>query len=288
MKIINSIVDFFNRVFSNKYIKITLVVIILILIVLLFRTCNKLKEEKLDHKRDVAMYENNLVAMKDSLRTYYDKELDRIVTEKTSYLIKTVDDMQKYNEKFYNEFKNMKGMVAGIQSDVSVIVPTLISELTDIFVDPKDSNKYTIPWNFNYRDEGFIQSLYGRTQFRINPNTCKASPLQSILDTNYFNISLRYSLTEENNRYIVKAFSPSKLVKFTELDGALIIDKVIHEAKTPNRWAFGPYAGIGLNTDIKGENTRWGWSVGLSLTYNMFAKTEGKKSIKDLFKNTTK
>lgn len=284
MKIINSIVDFFSKAFSNKYIKFTMAIILLILIVLLFRTCNRLKEEKLNHERDVAMYENNLVAMKDTLRTYYDKELDRMVTEKTSYLIKSVDEMQKYNENFYNEFKNMKGMVAGIQSDVSVIVPTLISELSTIFVDPNDSNKYTIPWNFNYRDEGFTQSLYGKTQFRINPVTCKASPLASTLDTNYFNISIRYAFTEENNKYVVKAFSPSKLVKFTELEGALMIDKVVPPATTQNRWAFGPYAGFGLNTNIKGEDSRFGWSIGLSATYNIFAKTSGKKQIKKLSK----
>lgn len=274
MKIVNSIVNFFSKAFSNKYIKITMAVILLILVVLLFRTCNRLKEEKLNHERDIAMYENNLVAMKDTLRTYYDKELDRIVTEKTSYLIKTVDDMQKYNEKFYDEFKNVKGMVAGIQSDVSIIVPTLVSELGKIFTDPEDSNKYTIPWNFNYRDEGFTQSLYGRTQFRVNPTTCKATPLTSILDTNYFNISIRYVLTEKNDRYIVKAFSPSNLVKFTELEGALMIDKVVPESKTVNRWAFGPYAGFGLNTNIRGEDSRFGWSIGLSITYNIFAKNK--------------
>lgn len=280
----NSVINFFNKAFDKKYISITLSIIIFILIVLLLKTCNKLKEERLNHQKEIAMYENNLIAMKDSLRTYYDKELDRMVTEKTSYLIKNIEDMKKYNEKLYNEFKNIKGLVAGIQSNINVIVPTLVSELNNIFVDPKDSNKYTIPWNFNYRDEGFTQTLYGRTQFKIDPLICKATPLQSILDTNYFNISVRYALTEEKSRYIVKAFSPSKLVKFTELDGALVIDKVIPDAKTYNNWSFGPYVGFGLNTDIKGENSRFGWSVGLSLSYNIFAKTSNKKSIKELFK----
>jgi len=281
--IINSIVEFFKKAFSSKYIKLTLAVIIVILIVLLFRTCDRLSEEKSNHNRDVAIYENNLVAMKDSLRTYYDEKLDKMVTKKTSYLVKSMDDMQKYNEKFYNDFKNMKNIVAGIQSDVKVIVPTLVSEINKIIPDPSDSNRYTIPWTFNYKDEGFTQSLWGKTQFRIDPMNCKPQPLKSTLDTNYFTVAIRYALTEDNNKYTVKAFSPSPLVKFTELDGALMIDKVVPEAKTVNKWAFGPYAGIGLNTDIKGENSRWGWSVGLCATYNLFSKTSGKKNIKKLF-----
>jgi len=283
MKILNGILKFFKNAFSEKNIKFTFFVIIIILAILWLRSCDRLKQEKLDHKRDTAMYENNLVAMNDSLTTHYDKELDKQVTEKTAYLVKSMDDMKKYNEDFYNEFKGLKNMVGGIKSDVSIIIPTLTDAIGSINQDPNDSNKYSIPWEFNYSDEGLTQSLVGRSKFGLNTNH-KPFFIGSVLDTNKFNVKVRYALTETDDKYVVKAFSPSKLVNFTDLDGALSIDKVVPEATTPSRWVLAPYIGVGLNTDMTGKDSRYGFSAGLALSYRVFVKTQNKKGINRLFK----
>lgn len=283
--ILTGLIAFLKKAFSKEYLPITMGIIIIILIILMFSTCNRLSEEKLNHKKDIAMYENNLTAQNDSIRTYYDKKIGMMISEKTSYLVKSVDDLKKYNEDMYNDFKNMKNMVAGIQSTVGVIVPKLTSEINKIKQDPNDSNKYTIPWQFTYSDAGLNQNLIGYSNFTLD-NQCKPYGINSTLDTNIFNIKLRYAVTEEKGKYLIKAFSPSNLVKFTELDGALTLDKMIPDVTTPNKWAFGPYVGIGLNTDMTGQNSRFGWSIGFSATYNIFAKKTGSKGIKNLFRKT--
>jgi hypothetical protein len=275
MKILNGILNFLKNAFSSKYLFVTMSVIILILIVLLFGTCDRLRKEKTNREKDIAMYENNIYIMNDTIRTYYDKKLDRMVSEKTSYIIKTVDDLKKYNQDLYNEFKNVKNIVAGLKSDVNIIIPTLTSEINKIIPDPMDSTKFTIPWKFNYNDEGLTHNIFGSTKF----NVFNGKPIlpTSILDTNIINIKLRYTYTLENGKYLVKASSPSKLVKFTELDGALILDNISSEQKITNSWAIGPYIGYGINTDYKLQGFRFGWSAGFSVTYNILHKKNKKQ-----------
>jgi len=275
MNILNGILKFIKTAFSSKYLYVTMSVIILILIISLFGTCNRLKQEKINREKDIAMYENNISIMNDTIRTYYDKKLDRMISEKTSYMIKSVDDLKKYNQELYSEFKDVKNMVAGIKSDVNIIIPTLTSEINKIIQDPNDSTKFAIPWKFNYNDDGLSQNLCGNTRF----NVLNGKPIypSSILDTNNFNIKLRYTYTEKNGKYLVSASSPSKLVKFTELDGVLILDKFSSEQKLRNSWAIGPYIGVGVNTDYRLQGFRFGWSVGFSASYNILSK---KRKIK--------
>ena len=82
-------------------------------------------------------------------------------------------------------------------------------------------------------------------------------------------------LGKKMEKFIINATSPSNLVNFTELDGALILDRFGDMAPPPkkcSRFGFGPYIGFGFNTDIVGQNARLGWGVGVSLTYNIFSK----------------
>lgn len=261
--------NFIKIAFSTKYIVLTFGIIIFLLVVSLFKTCGDLNREKDARKKDVVLYENNIKAATDSLKTYYDKKLDAMVTEKTSYMLSEISDLKKYDEKLYNEFKGVKNMVAGIKSDVNIIIPTLIDINNNLpKPDPGDSTKFTLPFAFNYKDEGLTQNLIGNTHFRILNNKPQI-PITSTLTTNTFDIKLKYNIKkDEKGRSVVQATSPSKLVQFTELDGALILPK------TPqaSRFAFGPYVGFGLNTDIVGQGARFGWSVGIGGTYNIFIK----------------
>ncbi len=286
MIILTGVLNFLKQAFSKKYLPITMALIIALLIILNLKTCGSLNTEKLNHQRDNGMYENNIEAMNDTLKTKFDKDLNRMVSEKTSYLVKSVDDLKKYNEDLYNEFKNVKNMVAGIKSDVRVILPKLNDAIGSINQDPNDTNKYSIPWDFKFSDEGLNQTLLGRSNFGLNNG--KPYFINSKLDSNSFDIKLRYAITEDDNKYTIKAFSPSPLVQFTEMDGALSIDKVVPEATKANRWSFGPTIGIGLNTDLKGGGSRLGWNIGVGVTYNFFSKTNGKKGIKNFIKNNTK
>lgn len=269
VKILETIWSFIKSAFSPKYIGLTFGIIIFVLVTSLFKTCSDLGREKDARKNDAVLYQNNVKATTDSLKTYYDKKLDAMVTEKTSYMVNQLSDLKLYNEKLYNEFKGVKGMVAGIKSDVNIIIPTLTSVINNLpMPDPGDSTKFTLPFTFNYNDEGLSQHLLGNTHFRILDNKPQI-PIISTLTINTFDIKVKYDIKkDEKGRSIVQATSPSKLVHFTELDGALILPK------TPQapRFGFGPYAGFGLNTDIVGQGARFGWSIGVGGTYNIFVK----------------
>lgn len=270
--ILQKILDFIKIVFSPKYISLTFGVIIFILVVSLFTTCSNLNRERDARQKDEMRYQNNIKATTDSIRTFYDKKLDQMVSEKTSFLAKNVQDLKNTNEKLYNEFKDVKNLVAGVKSSVSIIIPTLTGEINKINQDPTDSTKFTIPFTFNYRDDGLVQNLSGQNTFKILNNK-PILPVISSLTTNTFDIKLRYNVKEEKGKYIIQATSPSDLVKFTELDGVLMLDKTPqYQTNKSSRFVLGPYVGFGLNTDMIGQQPRFGWSVGFGFSYNIFVK----------------
>jgi len=273
-QILNTVLSFIKTIFSKEYIGLTLGVIIILLVIFNINSCNKLSIEKKQHVIDNKLNENNIKAMTDTLTNRFDKKLNIVIGEKTSYIVKSVDDLKLLNAGLYTDIKNMKNSVAGIQSSVSTIIPELTSKINEVIPDKNDSSRFTIPWNFNYNDPGITQTLIGNTKFKILNN--KPSFPISILDTNKFNIKLNYGFREENGKYIVQATSPSKLVQFTELNGALILDKFPQSTITKsNPWSFGPYVGFGLNTDLNGKGSRFGWSLGVGASYNLFNSIKG-------------
>ena len=194
--ILETILTFLKKAFSKDYIGITFGVIILLLVLFNLQTCRNLSYEQKQHDLDNKLNQNNLKALGDTLTSRFDKKVGAIVTEKTSYLVKSVDDLKSYNESFYNDLKNIKGTVAGIQSSVGVIIPSLTAEIQKAKQDPKDSTKFIIPWNFNYKDSGLIQTLVGNTYLKIDKNK-PTQPMYSKLDTNSFNIRLKYNVVAE-------------------------------------------------------------------------------------------
>lgn len=271
MKILNAIWKFIKYIFSKEKLPITLMVICLILVASLFKTCSDLHNEKAERETDKILHENNLKAMQDSITIHYNKELDRMVAEKTSYVVKTIDDLKLYNKELYNEMKSIKNSVAGIKSDVGIIMPTLTSINGKIGVDPKDSTKFVIPFDFEYNDAGLSQKLIGNTQLRILDGKPQV-PTYSTLTTNFMNVKLTYTLSEKDDKYMVSASSPSKLVQFTELNGALILDKTPPSNKKCTRWGLSAVAGTGINTDILFKDPRFGWFGGLAVTYDLIKK----------------
>lgn len=270
------ILNFFSKIFSQKYLPISLTIVIVGLLVSNFQTCRNLSNQKAENSVDRQMYEQNINALGDTLTNRFDKKIKAIVSENTSYLVNKITELEKYDKDMYIQLKNIKGSFIGINSKIDIIIPTLISELNNFKQDPTDSTKFTIPWTFPYEDEGFKQVLYGNTSFRIFDNK-PAEPIKSIVDTNKINVNLKYNFVEKNNKYVVNAYSLSPIVKFTELNGALVLDKLPSKPTKQNPWSFGPYLGVGLNTDLVGGSPRFGWSMGFGGSYNIFAKIKSNK-----------
>lgn len=271
MEPLKKIISFLSGLFKKERIIITFSFILFIFVVSIFYTCSELNNEKKERKNDLIIYQNNLRASQDSIKRYYDKKLEIFVNEKISYVVNDIKDLKNTNKQLYNDFKHVDKLITGIKSDIKVIIPTIVNEINDIKQDPNDSNKFTIPFNFKYSDNGLSQTISGNTMFRILNNKPQI-PILSTLTENTFNVKLKYTYEEKDNKYFIKATSPSNLVQFTELDGVLILDKVNNKTTKSNRFVFGTSLNFGLNTNIIGLEPRLGWSIGVGGTYNIFYK----------------
>jgi len=280
MIVLTSIWNFTKAAFSGKYIVVTLGVIIIGLSVLCVQTYKSLSKDIVELKQNILIDKNNQAALLDTLSNRFDSKINKSIGEKLGYVVKNVDDLQNYNKDLYSQMKSMGNTVAGIQSQLTINIPTIVSAVSKPVTDPKDSTKILIPWNFDYNDPGLTETLAGKTQFRLINNRIM-SPIISTLDTNRFKIKITYGFIEKDGKYIVQANTPSKLISFTELNGALILDKMPQVTVTKqNPWSFGPYAGFGLNTDLTGQNSRFGWSIGVGASYNFFSGIKGGKLFK--------
>jgi len=280
MVILTGILNFFKAAFSAKYIAVTFAVIIVGLFIWNIQTSKSLTKKISILEQNSLLDKNNREALMDTISNRVDKKVNKSIGEKMGYVVTSVGDLQNYNKNLYSEFKSMGNTVSGIQSQLSINLPTIISAVSKPITDPKDSTKMLIPWNFSHSDPGLNQVLVGKTQFRLLNNRI-LSPIISTLDTNKISISLNYGFIEKDGKYIVQANSPSKLISFTELNGALVLDKFPQTTVTnQNPWSFGPYMGVGLNTDLTGQNSRFGWSIGIGASYNFFSKIKGGKLFK--------
>jgi hypothetical protein len=266
MKFLTTLKNFFKKIFSKEYISLTLGIIILLLIVFNLNTCNRLKNEKQINERITMMNDNNLKAMTDTLKIYFDKKLNSVVTEKTAYIIDDIKDLKKYNENLYNEFKGIEGMIAGIQGSIKGDIQNLENKLDGVInFDAKDS-LYTMPWYFDYKDKGFKYDVWGNSKFNLVDGKPKFP--RSVLDSTIFNINVKYAIVENDKNYTVRAYTESDHIKFTDLEGIANINKQ-SPLNNHRKFFIGPVATFGLNTNMIGQESRFGWTVGFGVGYNI-------------------
>ena len=267
--ILNVIVSFIKKIFSKEYIGVTLTIIITLLLINNLSTCNRLKKEKELRVYQKDMYENNITAMNDSLKVSFNKELNTKVTSRVIYLVDKIDELEKYNSVLYNEMSKIKGIVFGIKNDVSLIIPELKSDIEGVIQNPDDTTMYSLPFHFNNHDDGYSQTLRCSTNLRITDNK-PSLPMYTTLDENKINIKFRYNVVNKDGKYVINAYSPSKLITFTDMEGVLVLDKapsMLKKNKSP--WGVGIQSGFGLNTNINLGEPRWGWNIGLGITYTI-------------------
>jgi hypothetical protein len=275
----NTIINNLKKFFSKEKLPYTLGIIIIILSILYFKSCNSLRNEKLERKRDEIIYNNNMKALTDSIMTSYNKKLEQYISVKTSFIFDDLKDLKQLNNDLYLKMKAIDNSIGIIDSRVSILGPLIISIGDSLKM--KDSNNYEIGWNFNYEEKGFKQTLSGNSPFKLKNNI--VTPGKSYLTKNEFEVGITYGFKDLGDRFEVFATSPSSRVKFLELEGALKIDKQLPQPKKVNRLVFGPNVGIGVNSGLNANDLRLGWNVGFSLTYNILP-TGGNRDLNKRFR----
>jgi hypothetical protein len=251
-----------------KNINFTTILLILVIILgfFTFNFYNKLQNEKILREQDKKIYRQNSEAFRDSIHKIYDKKLDRFIYSKKIFLIKEKD----LNDSIYN----LNDKISEIDGELqSVIQSKTVYVNNNIEVDNKlikyDSSGYGLKWKYIYIDPGFTQKLYGVSKFKINNN--KIFPGKTLIDSNYISLKITYGFREFNDKYEVYAISQSPKIELTELNGAYFIDKKpIQNEQYFRRWVVGPNVGFGANFDSRLQEPRFGWNIGVSITYNLF------------------
>lgn len=274
----NTIVIIWN--FIKKYYPLIFFVIMIVLSVLLFQTCSTLRTEREQREFIERQNAQNMNALKDSLTVVFDKKLKAYVWEKQNYLVNKLEDLEKYNKDLYNELKKVKGdVIAAIDSKVKIEVPDVAAGNELVTVSAND-NLYGLNFKKPYKDAGFEQIIEGQSRFkaRFSDNKWLLEPDSTCFFINKSTLDIKYGFRDLKDKYEVFAISQSPIVKFNELDGVLILDKLPPKPpEKPKKFGFGPYIGFGLNTDPNLSNPRFGWSMGVSVHYDIWQWRFGKK-----------
>ena len=266
--------------FIKKYYSLIFFGIIIVLVVLLFSTCNRLTAEKKAHAFDNQLNAQNRTAMLDSVTRTWNKKAGVWESEKAAYVLNFAD-LENYNKGLYDTIKKLKGKIAFListQGKIDLGGITIGNNLVTL----KEPNHFGLDWKSVYTDPGLTQTLKGQSRFYAIPNKTtmkwdiKAD--STLIDTNLMNIKVMYGFRELKNQYQVFAVSASPKIVFTDLTGGYFIDKPLPQPPvSPKRWAIGPYIGFGLNTDYNLANPRFGWSAGFSIHYDIIQWRFGKK-----------
>jgi hypothetical protein len=254
-----------------------LLIILLVLVIVFWRGCGSVDSI------DVMEYEQNIAALKDSLRVYKDKNGD-LIYEKAS-LIASAKELKHLNEELAKEIKYLKdNPVVVIKWKTKIVHDTVY-----IYVEPEDSywnsdsTIKTVPFNWNY-DTIFIANNYrkigGKYLVHVDTASLDITSDSFMISTDEIGMSFTTGLTENEDDFL-EIFIKSSYPGFvpTDVDGALIDpreSKVIKKFFPPKRWGLGLYAGYGVYMDPWKGNVGHGFSAGASITFSL-VQWKGKK-----------
>lgn len=264
--------------FIKKYYPFILLILVIILGVVLFQTLSTLKQERKDREYREEQAQKNFEALGDSIKADFNRKLDAYEFTKDNYVVDKLKDLEKYNKNLTRELEKVKGdVIAAIQTDAESNLGG-ISTSNDVEVLDNKTNHYGLNFKTEYADAGFSQKLVGTSKFYVIPDeTTKKWTIQpdvTVLDTNITNIQITYGFKDYKDKYQVFAISPSDKVKLNDLNGGYFIDKQpLPPPEKTKRFGVGPYVGYGLNTyntETGSTGVDFGWSVGVSLHYDIF------------------
>jgi hypothetical protein len=278
MKIISQkIWEFIKKAFSPKYLNATLLIIIAILFVLYWQSCNNNKRIKEEARIEKELNSQNLAALKDSIHKYYNESKKQYEFFKASYVL-TKDDLKNYNAELYNEFLDFKGdVVAAIKAEIQGTLPN--HEIGNDVVN-LGNNKWALKWTQDQGDDWFSQHIEGLSKFRIqySKDSLNIFGDKTELTNNITKVNIKFAHTKINEndtmaRYQVEAICNSPFITLTSLDGAYFIDSKYPKFITPvcsdkvSRLTFGPMLGYGLN--FGKDAVSHGVLFGVGVQYNL-------------------
>lgn len=244
---------------------------LVVVLVIMFRSCSG------DTDIEKFKYEQNIAALRDSVRTYETKNGD-LVSEKTA-LITDKSELKKYNDELSKEVKNLK--------DNPIIVKKVSVEIIHdtIYVDPQidssaivynaDSSIKVVPfkWSDSTRyDKNNFRNIGGKYIVTVDTNMNVRSK-DFVIINDELGLSFTTGITEnEDDRVEIFIKSNYPNFKAVKIDGALFDpreSKVIKKFFPPKRWGVGVFGGYGIYIDPDNFRAGTGVTFGVGVSYDL-------------------
>lgn len=249
-----------------------LFIALVVLLVFMFRSCGE------NTNLEVFKYKQNIEALRDSVRTYENKN-GELVSEKTA-LITEKEGLKKYNDELSKEVKNLK--------DNPIIVKKVSVEIIHdtIYVDPEidssnivynaDSSIKVVPfkWSDSTKyDKNNFRNIGGKYIVTVDTNMNVRSK-DFVIINDEIGMSFTTGITE-NDKDKVEIFVKSDYPNFkaVKIDGALFDpreSKVIKKFFPPKRWGVGVFGGYGIYIDPGNFRAGTGITFGVGVSYDLF------------------
>ena len=249
-----------------------LFIALVVLLVIIFRSCSG------DTDIEKFKYEQNIAALRDSVRTYETKNGD-LVSEKTA-LITDKSDLKKYNDELNKEIKHIKDNPIIIKKvSVEMIHDTIYAEAkidSNGIVFNKDSSIKIIPFRWDIDStysEGNFRRIGGKYIISVDTSMNVRSK-DFVITHDELGLSFTTGITEnEDDRVEIFIKSNYPNFKAVKIDGALFDpreSKVIKKFFPPKRWGVGVFGGYGIYIDPDNFRAGTGVTFGVGVSYDLF------------------
>jgi len=242
-------------------------VVALVALMLAFRMC------KSPDKADSTIYEQNLSALRDSVRTYRDR--NGVLVHEKMALISDVHGLGSLDADLAREVKYLKDHPIVVTRYKTIIVHDTVW-LTPVIdtggITYKDGRKI-VPFRWQL-DTTYAEGNFRKMRGMYLVETDSASYVGSsrfAVTSDSLGLTFTTGITE-NRDGMLEIFVKSPYPGFSAygMDGALIdprTSEVIRKFFPPKRWGLGPYVGYGVNVSKSGFSH--GPSLGVALHYGL-------------------
>ena len=236
---------------------------VLVLALLLLRQCGLNSDLKFEN----AVFQQNQIALNDSIRTVKNKVGEEVFLKNT--LIAEKDELKSLNESLYKEVDKLKGEVLYI-SKISASIKT-----DTVYIDNQisllDGGINRLSWDyFKAYNKDNSRHISGYTEFLIDTTNIgfKIIDKGTTISNDVMNINIVTGLEELDESYQIFIRTDYPGINFNNIDGA-ILDKKRFMKQTQPTWIFGPSLYVGLGVDPLNRTAGPQIGIGISATYNL-------------------
>lgn len=248
-------------------------ILLAILVILLAGVAWHIAHQESKHRSQVDLYEYNLAALDDSLRTYMTAEEELVYT--TRSLIATNEELKHLNAKLAKKGSSLGKQVVTI-SDIKTVT------VTDTYYMPIMTVLNIDTFDFRVNDTVFHNiDNYTSTHIDFQVIILRPTGNDTITESLLVDkmrvrqetaVSLTTGLTETNGVLEIFVLPNHPGLTITQLEGAFINPRdseVIRQFFPDKRWVVGPFLGFGYSATSQGLHP--GISAGISLQYRLIS-----------------